>query len=335
VVTVVVAVYNEEDHVEELVRSIFAQDLDEPLELLLIDGMSTDKTRELLAEIIRTLATHNREVRLLDNPNRRSPFAFNIGIREARGEFLSIFGAHASYDPTYIRTCIEVIRNSTDRVACGGLIETVHDGSFQSKLVVDVLTNSFGSSKTSFRTQGAGSVDNIPFPVIRLAELRAAGGYDERLHRNEDNEMNGRLIKQGVDLRITDETSASYFPVASAKKLLAYGRRNGWWNAKTVGLGLAGMQPRHFIPSAFAAGVFGASAMSATPVKKIRLIGQLGLLGGVGGHLAMGTRSTLSSTTHTKGPARFLIPPLMMAFHLSYGFGTLSYLFTKNEPGTK
>ncbi len=335
VVSVIVAILNEEKHIDELVRSLLAQDIDEPIELLLVDGMSTDQTRERLTDLIDEVSSSNRQVRLLDNPNVRSPYAFNIGIKEARGEFVAIFGAHASYEPSYLRVCVDVIRSSSGRVACGGVIHTLANESFQSKLVVDVLSNSFGSSKSSFRTQGAGSVDNIPFPIIRLEEFRNLGGYDERLHRNEDNEMNNRLIKSGVDLRVTDQTSASYYPVGTARKLLNYARRNGWWNAKIVALGLSGMQPRHFIPSGFTVGVVGGSVLGILGRGPLRKLGLVGLGAGVGAHLALGTKATLSETTNTKGLSRLLVPPLMMAFHLSYGFGTLSYLTNKTEPRKK
>jgi glycosyltransferase involved in cell wall biosynthesis len=335
VVSVIVAILNEENHIDELVRSLLAQDIDEPIELLLVDGMSTDKTRERLTDLIDQVSSSNRQVRLLDNPKVRSPYAFNIGIKEARGEFVAIFGAHASYEPNYLRVCVDVIRSSPDRVSCGGVIHTLANESFQSKLVVDVLSNSFGSSKSSFRTQGAGSVDNIPFPIVRLEEFRNLGGYDERLYRNEDNEMNNRLIKSGVDLRVTDQTSASYYPVSTARKLLNYGRRNGWWNAKIVALGLSGMQPRHFIPSGFTVGVLGGSTLAVLGRGPLRTLGIVGLGTGVGAHLALGTKATLAETTNTKGLSRFLVPPLMMAFHLSYGLGTLSYLTNKTEPGKK
>jgi GT2 family glycosyltransferase len=335
VVSVIVAILNEENHIDELVRSLLAQDIDEPIELLLVDGMSTDKTRERLNELMAQVSSPTRQIRMLDNPKVRSPFAFNIGIAEASGEFVAIFGAHASYEPNYLRVCVNIVRSSPDRVACGGVIHTLADDTFQSKLVVDVLSNSFGSSKSSFRTQGAGSVDNIPFPIIRLREFRKLGGYDERLFRNEDNDMNSRLIKSGVDLRVTDQTSASYYPVRTAKKLLTYGRRNGWWNAKSVALGCSGMQPRHFIPSGFTLGVLGGSILAVVGRGRLRTLGIVGLGGGLGTHLLLSTRSMVSEKTNTTGLSRLLVPPLMMAFHLSYGFGTLSYLTNKHEPGTR
>lgn len=334
VVTVVVAIFNEEHHIDELIRSVLAQDFEEPLELLLIDGMSTDRTRERICSILEQHRSQNRQIRFIDNPQRRAPYAFNIGIREAAGEFFCLFGAHATFEPSYVRVCVEAVRASPGRVAYGGIIRTVSDGSLEGNLAVDVLTNPFGSSKASFRTQGAGTVDNIGFPVLRTTELREAGGYDERLHRNGDNEMNGRLIARGVELRITDATSASYYPVGTAKRLLSYGRRNGWWNAKTTSLGLSGLRARHFVPAAFLVGLVGSASLSVFGRGQLRRVGLVGLLGGIGANLALGTRATLATATQTKGVTRFLVPPLILAFHVSYGFGTMSYLFSEAEPGT-
>ena len=220
-------------------------------------------------------------------------------------------------------------------MACGGIIHTISDGSFQGNLTVDVLTNTFGSSKTSFRTQGAGAADIVPFPLLRTAELRDAGGYDERLHRNEDNEMCSRLMGRGVSLRITDKTSASYFPVGTVQKLLQYAQRNGWWNAKTISLGLSGLRARHFVPSAFVAGVVGSTSLCIFGRGPIRRIGLAGLVGGLSMHLVLGTRAAFSTTTETKGLARLLIAPAILAFHLCYGFGTISFLFSRTEPSVK
>ena len=332
VVSIIVAVLNERDHIDELVWSIIAQDIGEPLELLLIDGMSTDGTRERVREILEQKLPPNRQVRLLDNPRRRAPYAFNIGIREAAGEFFCLFGAHASFRANYVRVCVDAVRSSADRIAMGGLIHTRSDGSLQGNLNVDVLTNPFGSSRASFRTQGAGAVDSIGFPVLRTAELRAAGGYDERLYRNGDNEMNGRLVARGVKLRITDATSASYYPVCTTRQLLCYSRRNGWWNARTTALRLSGLRARHFVPSVFLIGLVGSGVLSVVGRGWVRRIGTVGLLGGLGANLALGAGATLKTTNQTKGAARLLVPPLILAFHLSYGFGTISYLFSRTEP---
>jgi GT2 family glycosyltransferase len=336
VVSVVVAVLNEVERVEDLVRSILAQDLAEPFELLLVDGMSTDGTREKLQKIIAELAVPNRAVRLLDNPNQRTPYAFNIGLHEARGEYFALVGAHASFEPTYLRTCLETIRASSDRVAVGGMIRTLPaNSSLSCRLVVDVLTSKFASSKSSFRTQVSGPVDNLAFPVLRRSELIELGGYDERLLRNQDNEMNGRLRESGMQLQLTSQTSASYFPASTPTKLIRYARRNGWWNAKTVALGLKGLRIRHFVPAAFALGVSATLISALIGTDCTRRLSRVALATAIGTHLTVGTSLAMKSDGETTGAERLLIAPLTTAFHLAYGIGTLSYLTNASEPTAK
>src|SRR5208282_4271456 len=93
-VSVVLATYNESNHVRKCVDSLLAQETpDFDLEILAIDGGSTDGTREYLEGI----AARHPLVRVIPNPKRRAPFAFNIGIREAKGPYVCIFGSHTIY----------------------------------------------------------------------------------------------------------------------------------------------------------------------------------------------------------------------------------------------
>ena len=333
IVSVVVPVLNERAHIDSLVDSLLAQDIEGALELLLVDGGSTDGTVERGNELASLERSADRTIRVLKNPHKRTPFAFNLGIQQATGEFVAILGAHAVYEASYLRICVDDISAATPkRVAAGGVIKTVaKDKSLGARLVVDVLSSRFASSGSSFRTQTAGPVDNIPFPVVRRSDFDRVGPYNEALLRNQDNEMNSRLLSDGVELRITDRTSATYFPVPSPRRLFQYARRNGWWNAKTVALGLGGMRVRHLIPTAFL-GAFLVLPLLAVQNPILRAIGLLGATG-IAVHLVVGAISTLRTKGVTRGKERILIPPLILAFHLSYGFGTASYLVQSKEPG--
>src|SRR5438445_10162024 len=94
-VSVILPVYNEAAHIEQVVRSILNQSRSTfDLEILAIDGNSTDGT----SEILQNIAGSNPEVRVLANPRRMTPLAFNIGLEHARGEYICIFGAHTAYE---------------------------------------------------------------------------------------------------------------------------------------------------------------------------------------------------------------------------------------------
>jgi len=131
-VSVILPVYNEAAHIEEVVLSILNQSHPNfDLEIVVIDGKSTDGTLDKLQRI----ADSNPAVRLLVNERRKTPFAFNMGLTYARGEYACIFGAHTAYDPDYIYTCLQELK-ARDAVGCGGrVITTAANASLQAKLV--------------------------------------------------------------------------------------------------------------------------------------------------------------------------------------------------------
>jgi len=100
-VSVILPVYNEAEIIERTIQSLVAQRLDPgfELEILIIDGCSTDGSPQIVGQISRL----DSRIRLLDNPWRKASFAFNIGLREARGHYVGIFGAHCVYAPDYIK----------------------------------------------------------------------------------------------------------------------------------------------------------------------------------------------------------------------------------------
>ena len=84
--TVICPIYNEEKHIARFMESIMRQDYPkDDLEVLLVDGMSTDRTREIMASYLPQCPY----LRVLDNPHRIVPFALNIGIGEARATWKS------------------------------------------------------------------------------------------------------------------------------------------------------------------------------------------------------------------------------------------------------
>src|SRR4051812_36606827 len=82
-VTVIVPVRNEAGFIASTVQALLDQrDLPEHYEVLVVDGMSDDGTRDVLAGIV---AADSR-LRVLDNPEKIVPTALNRGIAEATGE---------------------------------------------------------------------------------------------------------------------------------------------------------------------------------------------------------------------------------------------------------
>jgi GT2 family glycosyltransferase len=326
-VTVVMPVLNERHLIAAALQSVRAQATPNfQLEILVVDGMSEDGTRQKIAE----LAAEDPRIRLLNNPQRHTPAALNLGLRAATGDYVCIMGAHASYDPDYIAVCLEEMI-AHDAVACSGKVITVPgDSSLQARLVAWAVEHPFASSSASVRTQAEGYVDTVPFPVIRKQALLDAGGYNERLLRNQDNDMNQRLRAMGFRLYATAKTRCRYCPRPGIKPFLQYAFSSGLWNARSMKENPASLAFRHFVPLAFVTvllilSLFVSAALLAPGLLTSGAALALGII--VAAHLGMGAMAGVEVGLREKTAAALCLAPLILAFHCCYGLGTLRGLF--------
>ena len=129
--SVIVPIYNEERYIEACVASLLAQDFpQEEMELLLVDGASTDRTPELLEKLAQEYPS---VIRVLQNPKRIQSAAMNLGAKAARGAYLIRVDAHADYPADYFSRCIALMEETgAQNVGC--VCRTV--GDFDEKVEV-------------------------------------------------------------------------------------------------------------------------------------------------------------------------------------------------------
>ena len=329
-VSVIMAVRNEAGSIRMAVSSVLDQDVNGiDLELLVVDGRSDDGSREVLEEI----AAAEPRLRVLDNPHRLTPHAFNIGLREAAGDYVCIFGSHTSYDRDYIAVCLEELERHGAVGSSGRVLIEPADDSLGSQLVVWMLNPSFASSGRSFRTAPEGFADSIAYPLFRKEPLLEIGGYNERLARNQDNDMNQRLRAAGHRLYLTWRTTSRYRAQPGPIALMRYAYRNGYWNYMTIAENPRAMRARHFTPLAFVAGVAGSSLAAGITAAagRRRLSSAFGRLSaaGLGAHLAAGTLTGVVTAVRERRPEPLLLPLPILGFHASYGVGTLMALLQR------
>jgi succinoglycan biosynthesis protein ExoA len=322
-VSVIMPVYNEAAHIERVVESILGQSRRGfDLEVLAIDGSSSDGTRHKL----QASAQIHPELRLLSNPRRVTPVAFNIGLAEARGEYVCIFGAHTVYDPDYISVCLEELL--AQRVSgCGGRVQTTAaNESLQAKLVAAALGCAFGTSRKSFRNHPEGAAATINYPVYRRQPLIDAGGYDESLHRNQDNDLNQRLRAKGHRLYMTWRTGCRYFVQPTVRKLAQYGWKTGYWNVISVKQNASAHGLYHFVPGMFVLALqltclLALFAAAAGAPHQLWLSSPLILL--LLAYFGSATVMSFITALRSRWIAAMMLPPVFFALHVSYGAGTL------------
>lgn len=327
-ISVILPVYNEGRNLHAAVHSLLQQQTSTPgaefnLEILVIDGLSTDGS----VDTLRKETLHDPRVRFLTNEKRKTPFAFNMGLGESRGEFVAILGSHNQYLPDYLAVCLAELR-SHDAVGCSGrVISHPPNPSLSAKLASAVSSHKFGSSGRSFRTQPQGFADTIPYPVFRRQALLDVGGYDESLHRNQDNDMNERLRRAGHRLYCTWLTSSLYHTQPTLTALCRYARRNGYWNIVSLRKNAASMSLRHFIPLLFVLsiliGVLVAGVGFALLPAEFKMFAWLPLAAVFGLYLLCASLASIDLAVKQRSFAPLLLPPAFLAFHISYGLGSI------------
>jgi succinoglycan biosynthesis protein ExoA len=323
-VSAVVAVRNEERHIEAVLTSLLKQQTaDWDLEIIIVDGDSSDRTQE----IVKRIASEDSRVKLALNKQRKTPYAFNLGIQEARGTYICILGAHTTYAQDYVATCLEELRIH-GAAGCSGR-EVIRPGgdALQARLVAWALGHPFGTSARSMRTRGAGFADTIPYPLFLKSTLLEVGGYDTQLHRNQDNDLSQRLRARGYKLYITDKTSCEYFVSPDLMSLASYAFKNGFWNIISFKLNPASMSMRHFVPGAFVVALLLSLFMLLfsvviTAQAQLWLRGPILVLGGIYAAASIGVACHVALRERAAGA--LLMPIAFLLLHVSYGVGTLS-----------
>ena len=192
-VTIAMPAFNEEHYIEACIRSVQAQDYPrDRLEILIADGRSTDRTREILAE----LAVEDPRIRVVDNPERLQAAGLNRLIRAARGEIVVRMDVHCEYAPTYVRTCVETLdQTGADNV--GGAQRAKAKTAFQEALCA-ALRSPVGVGGARYRdAEAEGFVDTVFLGAFRRRIFEKIGLYDPKAITNEDAELNQRLLSSG------------------------------------------------------------------------------------------------------------------------------------------
>ena len=323
-VSAILAVRNEERYIESALRSLLLQDTSIcDLEIIVVDGDSSDATRE----IVERIAKENLRVRLLINHRRKTPYAFNLGIHAAMGEYICILGAHSTYAKDYIATCLRELHLHNAGGCSGVAITRPGSDSFQARLIAWVLAHPFGTSTGSVRTRKAGFTDTIAFPIFLKSTLLEVGAYDTRLHRNQDNDLSQRLLARGHKLYLTDRTYCEYFVSPTITSLSRYAFNAGFWNIISFKNNRASMSLRHFVPGAFVAGlvfclVVFVSAFGAP--EHLRLWLRLPLLSLVVAYAIASCGAAFHIASRERAAAAFLTPAVFLTLHICYGVGALT-----------
>ena len=314
-VSLLVAMRDEEAHIRATLESIFAQDYpSDRLEVRVYDGDSTDRSREIAEAACagRPLASVSR------NPRITQAAGWNLGIDESIGEILGIVSAHCELAPDYVATAVETLeRTGADMV--GGLMRAAGEGNLGEAVAIATSTP-FGVGNARFHfTAVEEEVDTVYMGVCRRRTYQRLH-FDEEMVRDQDDEFSYRLLDEGGRIVCNPAIRSSYWSRATFRSLWKQYYRYGFWKVRVMQKHPDQVRARQLVPPIFVAALAG-SALFA-PVSVAGRVSLVGLLA------AYGTANLAASLAAGRSEPR-LIPYLAVTYatlHVAYGSGYLAGL---------
>ena len=217
-ISIIIPCRNEREFIGLCLDSIIGNDYpQELLEVLVVDGISEDGTTPILLDYSKRYPF----VRVLKNYNKTTPSALNIGISVARGEIIMRMDAHNVYPLSYISDLVKWLEKSGADNVGGIWVTRPANGAPTAKAIAIGLSHPFGIGNAYFRigTTEPRWVDTVPFGCYRREVFERIGMFDEELVRNQDDEFNHRLIKNGGRILLVPEIVSDYYARDSLSKL--------------------------------------------------------------------------------------------------------------------
>jgi succinoglycan biosynthesis protein ExoA len=313
--SVLVPVLNEEADIAATMRAMLAQEFPGELEFLVVDGGSSDRTRE----IVDALAVEDPRIRLLDNPRRTTPSGLNVAVANARGRWVARMDGHTAYPARYVALGVERLSRGRTRWVSGPTIP-VGRGAVSRAVALALRTplGRGGSRKwASERSEDHEyQLDAGVFAgVWERSTVLEYGGWDERWLRNQDSEMAGRFQARGEHLICLPGMAAHYLPRDSLLSLWRQYLQYGAFREMTAVRHPDTMRRSHLLPPALVATVAAAVGAPSAPVRKLAR-GALALYAAV---LATGGVHAARSAEARRDAG--LVPVVLAVMHLAHGTG--------------
>ncbi|MFC3686820.1 glycosyltransferase [Aquipuribacter hungaricus] len=307
--TVVIPARDEIERWPAVLERLRAQTL-QPDQVVVADGTSTDGSREWLDRV----AADDPSFVVVDNPRRVVPAALNVALAAATGDLVARMDTHADYADDYLEQVVGFLRATPGAAGVGGAMETAGRGAWGAA-IASVLSRPVGLGGARHRVGGApGPIVHVFSGCYRREQLVAAGGWDERLHANEDYEMDVRVAESGSPVHLQPAARSTWYVRRTPRALALQMWRYGYYKGLTLHLHPGSLRARQLAPPLVVLGLL------LGP-----LVSRRGWAAGAAGYAllsgALGARAA-----HADGaePWRGAVVPALV--HLSWGAGLLAGL---------
>ncbi len=317
-VSLVLPVRNEEKYIGSCLQALVSQDYpDEKFEILIADGQSKDRTREVIEKYKSVFP----KIFLFDNPGLIVPTGLNILIRQAKGQFIIRVDGHTVIAPDYVRQCVLAL-TASGAENVGGRMTAIGSNYF-GKAVAAATSVPFGIGNARFHySEKEELVDTVYLGAWPIHVFKKIGLFDEELVRDQDDEFNYRLRSSGGRILLSPKINSIYTVRGSPLSLWKQYFQYGFWKIRVLQKHPKQMSLRQFVPLAFVLSLI--LSLVLTLVQPWGWVCMIAILG-----LYLLTNLAVSLAIAKKQGWHFLrlLPLAFAIIHLGYGLGFLVGLF--------
>jgi succinoglycan biosynthesis protein ExoA len=325
-VSVIVACRNEIKCIRRFLDSLLAQEMTGiTWEAVIADGLSDDGTRDVLEEY----SARCPHLRVLTNSGRIVSVGLNEAIRAARGDIIIRMDAHSWYEVTYCRLCLETLeRTGADFV--GGPVLAKAEGVWARSVTAAFHSRFATGGASRFRELDyEGWVSTLPYGAWRRATLEGIGLFDETLVRNQDDELNIRLLRSGGRIWQSPAIVSWYSPRSTLSNLFHQYFQYGFWQVPVIRKHKTLSSWRKLVPAAFV--LANAAAIGSIVVAALGSSSWLApavsvWLALVASYVAVCLLASVLAARKHGWMALPYLPMIFCAYHFSFGLGFIAGL---------
>ncbi len=306
-VSVIIPTRNADHDLRKCLDYIAAQDYQGPIEVVVAEANEHIKLAEKLQK-------SHPDVKVVPNPDKIITTGIIAGIRASSGEYIARCDAHTFLPSDYLRKAISTLQR-TGAANVGGRQAAIGSTFFERAAAI-AMTSPIGAGDARHRglNRKEGPSDSAFLGVYRRIDLEEVGGYNPRLVRNEDYELNYKFRKHGKTVWFNPELVVNYRPRSTLKQLAKqyfnYGRSKSFLIINHPG----SIRIRHLTAPGF--------ILSLVVLSIIAVFGSLlPLIAFLGLYAATIVIATAIEWTRRKDPSAILLPLIVPTMHLCWGAG--------------
>ena len=318
IVSLCMIAYNEAEALDGILRDFQLQDYPhELIEVVLVDSMSTDATRDKM-ERFKNTDYGFRNVAVVQCAKKNQAFSWNAALMTATGDVIIRVDAHARIPRNFVSRNVYNL-NQGEYVVGGGRPNITSDVSSWKLTLLAAEDSLFGSSVASYRRPPTQKeyLDSLFHAAYRREVIQKVGGFNENLGRTEDNEFHYRIRKAGYKLCCCPDIISYQHSRKNLKDMIRQKYSNGRWIGLTLSECPGCLSYFHFAPFAFVMMIIICSIIAALgfPILLYTLLlvyGMFDIVNAVG-----------CFTMKNLQPQFIFLPLIFPILHVSYGIGTI------------